>query len=281
MHTGRARNTHVRGVTIKTQTLVFGLLLTCTLAACDGAHSVSDEAISHADAATAVRKLPPQLRERFSSEAGLAQMDEALRDKELLIAEARRRRLNENDAVRDQVRALEDRLVVQELLKQEKPARATEEELRAFFDADKSRFAEPERVAVRRLFVSSRADAESAKRKASSLLVRLEKGESFEVLLKESDGPERVRGGDYGPVTKDSQDRGLSKAAFELQPGQHSSVVATDGGYSILLCDRRLPARTPPFEEVRSDVENRFQPMLERRAFDQLLTKLRASEAKP
>lgn len=221
--------------------------------------------------------MPAPLRERFDTRAGHAEMERALSDKQLLIDEAKRRRFDQTPEVRSQVQALEERLAVQALLKAEKAAPATEEELRAFYESQREHFSQPERVAVRRLFVATRGDEAAAKKKAAELLSRLEHGEDFAVVVKDSDGPERVRGGDYGAVGKDADDHALAEAAFALVPGKRTGVVATQGGFSILLCDRRLPARTPPFEEVRSEVANRYAPTLERRAFEQLLNKLRTA----
>ena len=234
---------------------------------------------THTDPQAEINKLPAPLRERFDTRAGRAEMDRALEDKQLLIEEARRRGLHQSEAVRHQVQTLEDRLAVQALLQDEKAAPATDDELRAFYESERDRFAQPERVQVRRLFVAARGDEVAAKKKAASLAARVDKGEDFAVVVKDSDGPERVRGGDYGAVAADDEDRGLAAAAFALVPGKHSGVVATRGGFSVLFCDRRMPARTPPFEEVRADVANRYQPTLERRGFEQLLKKLRAAEA--
>ncbi|MDP2345514.1 MAG: peptidylprolyl isomerase [Deltaproteobacteria bacterium] len=207
-------------------------------------------------------------------------MTRALEDKERLVLEARRRGLHRTDDVVRQISELEDRLAVQALLKEERAGlRAEDAELRAFYESKKAELAQPERVQLRRIFVATRGEPEPARQKAQALHARLLKGETFATVVKESDGPERVRGGEFGAVAANDDDRALATAAFALVPDKLSPVVATRGGFSILLCDRRLPARTPPFEEVRADIENRFQPTLERRAFEQLLKKLRAGGA--
>jgi parvulin-like peptidyl-prolyl isomerase len=260
------------------QALLVAVLLLCS---CIEACAEDKRPAPLIDPGAALQKLPAPLRERFDSTAGRAELARALGDKELLIAEARQRGLHRSDDVVRQVSELEDRLAIQALLRQERAGlTASDDELRAFYDSKKAELAQPERVQVRRLFVAVRGDAgsDTARQKANALAARLAKGEAFATLVKESDGPERVRGGELGAVAVDDDDRGLAAAAFALLPGKTSAVVATRGGFSILVCDGRLPARTPPFEEARAEIENRFQPTLERRAFELLLKKLRAAQ---
>ena len=262
----------------------FGLLALFVLAfgACTDDDGEAPSPRDPAAAQAAINKLPAPLRERFDTRAGRAEMERALDDKALLLAEARRRGLDRTDDVTAQLTALGDRLAVQALLKTEKSKlRAADDELRAFYDEKKSEMALPERVTVKRVFVATRGDPAAARTKADALLARLKKGEVLESVVKDSDGPERVRGGDYGAVAANNDDQALARAALALQPGQTSAVTATAGGFSILRCEKRLPARTPPFEEVRAEIENRFQPQLERRAFDQLLKSLRATGGAP
>lgn len=221
-------------------------------------------------------RLPPQLRDRFESSAGRAELKRALEDSERLKVEARRLRLHERPEVRQQVQELEDRLIVQQLLKEEfarlEPA---EDEQRAFYNARQALFQEPERVRVVRVFAASRGDPPAARARAEALRKRWLSGENLDALLRESDGGERGRGGDLGFVTTDHADAALAKVAFSLNGEAISEVTPTNGGFSVMKVVERSAPRVIPFDEARPLVLARMKPTLERKAFDALVGRLR------
>ncbi len=226
-----------------------------------------------------LEKLPAPLRERFDSPAGQRELGRALQDKALLVAEARRRGYGDRVDVKDAVQQLEERLMVQALVRDEqRTLAATPAEIEAYYAEHLADFRQPERVAVKRLFVADRGDRTAALDRAKALINRIRAGATLETLVKESDGPERIRGGDYGAVAIDDKDAALAKAAFSLTPGTHSDVVATAGGFSIVWATERFPPRVRPLDEVRGEVANRLQPMLERRAFENTVKRLRAQQ---
>lgn len=75
---------------------------------------------------------------------------------------------------------------------------------------------------------------------ANNVLARLRAGESFDTLAVLYD-PQT--GGELGWVPRGYLlDKRLEEAAFALQPGQYSDVIATDIGYHILMVLERDPA---------------------------------------
>lgn len=229
-------------------------------------------------------RLPPILRARFETDAGRRGLIDALVDRRLLIAEARRRKLDREPELRRQVDELEERLVMQALLAaEEKAAPApTDAELRAWYEAHRAELGEPERARVRRVLAAHAAGAspterEKARARAERFAARLRAGEPFDRVARDGDGPERAHGGELGLLASgDGQDRAQVAAAFALaRPGERSPVVAVANGYALLELVERRPARVPSFEEARGDVANRMEPIRKRKAFDALLGRLR------
>lgn len=258
---------------LSTSLLVRSSFLALAVAACA---DVRDESV---DVEAEIAKLPPVLREKFESRAGRSEFERALADAAGLKAEARARKLDELPAIQKQVRETEDRLIVQELLKQELAQTVVaEEELKKFWQENQSLFQQPERVRVSRVFVATRGDPDGARKRAEAFKKRLDGGEALASVAKEGEGAERVRGGDLGFVSTDHADRALAKAALALEPKQVSEVIATDGGFSVLVALEKQPARVVPFEEARPKVQAHITPVLERRAFEKLVTKLREED---
>lgn len=228
-------------------------------------------------------RLPPALRANFETAFGRREMVNALVDKRLLVQEADRRGLRKDPEIARQVQELEERLMVQALLAAEEKALGppAEAELRTWYEARRSELAQPARVRVSRVLAAVRPGATpperaAARQRAERLLARLRKGESFAAVAGEGNGPEKARGGDLGLLARGGPDARLEQAAFALaRPGDLSPVVECDDGFAVLRLAERREARVPPFEEVRGEVANRLEPQRKRKAFDDLIERLR------
>jgi peptidyl-prolyl cis-trans isomerase C len=231
-------------------------------------------------------RLPPVLREHFANPAGKRELVRSVVDKRLLVQEARRRGLPENPEIRQQVADLEERLIVQAMLVAEEKAAgpASETELRAFFDAHKMEFEQPERLRVARVLVAvSGNDSDSQRKKARAraekIAERLRRGEPMSKVAGDGEGSEVDRGGELDFIIRGkSRDAALEEAAFALKtPGAISPVFLCREGWAVLQLIERTNARIPSFEEISSEVEGRVAPIRRRKVFDDLLAKLRRS----
>lgn len=230
-------------------------------------------------------RLPPALREKFDTPDGRRELTSAMIDKRLLAGEARKRGLADDPEVRRQVEELEQRLTIQALLAAEEKQAGppTIEELRAYYDAHQGELASPERARASRILVNvargaSEAERARARARLQALADRVRRGEPFEKVAEQGEGPERTRGGDLGFVLKGSlPDHKLSEAIFALgQPKAVSPVFDSADGYAVVQLVERTPARVPAFEEVRAEVANRLAPGRQRMVFEGLLARLRA-----
>ena len=239
--------------------------------------------VSLADLQQEANRLPPALRARVD-EAGRRELVQAIVDRRLLAEEARRRGLHEDPEIRRQVQELEERLSIQKLLAAEegKSIEPTEQELRAYFDAHAAELTQPERVRVERVLAAVTPGAPEAERararaRAEGFAARLRKGEPMSRVAADGDGPERARGGDLGLLARgESADVALVEAAFALDASRPvSDPIATQDGFAVVRLVERRPGRPASFDEARQDVRNRLLPARKRKAFDDLLSRLR------
>jgi peptidyl-prolyl cis-trans isomerase C len=229
-------------------------------------------------------RMPPALRQQFESESGKRDLASALVDRRLLVNEARQRGLAQDTEIRRQVEDLESRLVVQALLAREEKQLppASESEVRAWYAAHASELAQPARARVLRVLAAAAPSAASAdlartRARAQGFLQRLRAGEPPGRVAAQGDGPERAKGGDLGLlVERGGKDPALEQAAFALKrPGELSGVFACAEGFAVLQLLERREGRVPALEEVKGDVRNRMDPQRKRKAFDELLSRLR------
>ncbi len=146
-----------------------------------------------------------------------------------------------------------------------------EEEVRAYFQAHRQWFDEPERVRVRHILLRTEAEARVT-------LARLRAGEPFDRLARQlsQDYATRDRGGDLGVVAPGQTVPEFERAAFSLQPGQLSDPVRTSFGYHVIQVTQRLPAKQATWETAREAALRLVQEAKRREAFERWLQQLRS-----
>jgi peptidyl-prolyl cis-trans isomerase SurA len=111
--------------------------------------------------------------------------------------------------------------------------------------------AHPQQVKLAHLLLSvtsSKTTSDSILELAHSLVVRINRGDSFEVLARQySQDPSAEAGGEVGTVRKGDLMPEFEKAALALQPGNISDVVRTNLGYHII----KLMARSEDQYEAK------------------------------
>ncbi len=129
----------------------------------------------------------------------------------------------------------------------------TEEDLKAYFDENRSLFDEPEQVKVRHILVEDKSEAES-------IAEALKKGADFAVLAKAKsiDTQSGQNGGDLGYITRGIMVEEFEDAAFSLEVGEISKPVKSSYGYHIIKVDDRKQAKEAVFEESKEKVREEY-----------------------
>lgn len=109
-----------------------------------------------------------------------------------------------------------------------------------------------ERVRVRHIQLSSMAEV-------NRVLERIQQGENFGELAStfSTNATSARRGGMMAPfsLADDETPEAFRRAAFQLNPGQVSNPIHVGQWFHILRLEERIPAETPPIEDVRAQLE--------------------------
>lgn len=142
-----------------------------------------------------------------------------------------------------------------------KKAEVSESEAKKFYDDNRSKYFE-KTASVRASHIligtpenAAQEDRDKAKAKAEEILAKLKDGADFEDMVKQnSTCPSKEKGGDLGVFGRGEMVPPFEKAAFMLQPGQMSGVVATIFGYHIIKLTESIPAKVEPYDDVKAKI---------------------------
>lgn len=201
-------------------------------------------------------------------------------ERQAMLQKAHRSEAMQDPQVR---RELENRLLGQWLdlsLQAERDAvRASDEDLRAYYDAHADEFSRPAMARLAILF--RRVNPQDAQESESSVREELEKARAaylaapaaatqggripgFGTVAAESseDTVSRYRGGDLGWMTTPESGGGhpesVMSAGFKLEPGAVSEVMTTDKGLYVVMKSDARPAQITPFEQAAPGLRRRL-----------------------
>ena len=140
-------------------------------------------------------------------------------------------------------------------------------DVRAYYDANQDEFTRPTRVQARHIFLQAGSDAEkeTVRVRLDELKARLESGEDFAALARESSQDEATResGGDLGLFERGRYSPALEEAAFAAQVGDLvgpvESALITGTGYHLIEVQAREEGGVTAFEEVAPGIRSRLQ----------------------
>lgn len=179
-------------------------------------------------------------------------------DQTLLLEEGRRRNLQDDAQVKEQVALYEERVVREALVDRHLADRMTEEAVRARYDRFVAEFQPETEIHARHILVESQAEAEA-------IIAELDAGGDFAAIAKEksTDTGSGANGGDLGFFTPEQMVPEFSAAAVALEPGSYSKTpVQSRFGWHVIKVEEKRETAPPSFEEARLEIENRLQQEL-------------------
>lgn len=125
-----------------------------------------------------------------------------------------------------------------------------DEEVRAYFEANKAMFSQPKTVAASHILVDT-------EKEAMKILDEINNGLEFSDAARQySRCPSKDSGGALGEFSQGKMVPEFEQAAFSMEVGEISQPVQTQFGYHIIKVDKINEAKESSFEDVKDEVKN-------------------------
>jgi foldase protein PrsA len=141
--------------------------------------------------------------------------------------------------------------------------KVTDEQIRAYYDKNKQRFAQPERRDLRIVLTKDKAKAEEAKK-------ALEDGGSWKSVAKKYsiDQASKNQGGQLLAVAKGQQEAALDKAVFSAKKGELSGPVKTQFGWYVFEVSKITEASQQTLEQAKETIKGILASENQQKALD-------------
>ncbi len=150
-----------------------------------------------------------------------------------------------------------------------KKVMVTDDELKAWYEAHKADFVEPEKRRVAHIVVPTKEEADEIRKSIAE-------GQPFETLVKtkSTDAASQKQMGDLGWITK-REATGEFEKVFALAEGEISEPLRSKFGYHVMRVTRIMPERPLDFEETKEPIRKRVLEQKQREARAVWVKKLR------
>lgn len=245
---------------------------------------VGGEVITVAEFESELSSLPEYTQKRMNTVEEKRKHLEKMIDERLLLQEAGKRKLDQDEEIRAKVDRYRNRLITEKLFREiaEERSKVADGEIQAYYEENKDRFRQKERIRARQIVIllPPNADPEKeaqAERKAQEALNRLKAGEDFAKVAKEySEGPAAGRGGDLGFFSRGRMVPEFEEVAFSLKDvGDRSDLVRTKFGFHIIELTGRQPAQELSLEDVKDRIVRQLESARRREVRQSLAEELR------
>jgi len=158
----------------------------------------------------------------------------------------------------------------------------TEEDLRKYYDENKSKFIKPESINLQHILIEvrdplSEASWQEAHKKITDIYNRLKKGEDFSTLARlYSEDLYRIKGGHLGEVHRGRLSPEIEKKGFSMDKGEISQPIKTEMGYHIIKILDRREARQLAFNEVKEKLRKELEEKFLTEAKNEWISRLKA-----
>ena len=178
------------------------------------------------------RELAEATKARYQKEGGKRLFLDELITRELLMQEARKLGLDQNDVIRDRAQRYREQLILDELLKDRIKAKVelSKEELDAFYAQHAHELLTPLKVRVSQMLLPNISAAKDLEKQVN------QGGDFARFAQRYSiDGKTKASGGDLGPYHKDLVVPEVDEVIHALKPGFISAPIKTEAGYYLVM----------------------------------------------
>ena len=151
----------------------------------------------------------------------------------------------------------------------------SEKEVADFYEAHKSEYIEPEQVLCQHILVKGTGPESFEKIRAIRERIVEDKADFAEEAKKHSDCPSGRQGGSLGWFGRGMMVPEFDKAAFELEKGEISGVIATQFGHHIIYKADHKGGKALDFVDVHDQIKDLLRHEARGRAMDRFVAELR------
>lgn len=177
-------------------------------------------------------ELSEATRARYNKEGGKRRFLDELITRELLMQEARRQGLDQNDVIRDKAQRYKEQLILDELLKDKLQSKVelTQAELDAYYEKHARELLHPLKVQVSQMLLQNFPAAKD-------LEAQVNRGGDFAKFAQRYsiDDKTKAKGGDLGPYRNGLVIPEVDAVIQTLKPGMVSAPIKTDSGYYLVM----------------------------------------------
>jgi peptidyl-prolyl cis-trans isomerase C len=177
---------------------------------------------------------------------------EELIRREILAQEAKKKGLDKKGTVQGQIELAKQAVLIRAFLTDYVTSHPiSEAQLKAEYDVIKANLGANEYKA-RHVLVEQEAEAKA-------IIAKLDKGEKFSELAKQSKDPgSKDKGGDLGWSSPNAYVKPFADALGTLKKGEYTKdPVKSDFGYHVIQLEDSRPMTPPPFEQIKPQLQQR------------------------
>lgn len=206
---------------------------------------VNGAEITEADLQNALAKFPRERQGYLMTEEGRRQLLEQIISFELIYNYAKDNDIEKNENYLARLELAKKEILTQTAINVVlENVNVTNEEIKAYYEANKDMFKTEEAVNARHILVDTLEKANEIKNK-------IEDGMNFEMAaMQYSSCPSKAQGGSLGQFTRGQMVPEFEAAAFELSVGKISEPVKTQFGYHLIKVEEKIAPTTRSLEEV-------------------------------
>ncbi len=177
---------------------------------------------------------------------------EELVRREILAQEAKKKGLDKNPNIQGQIELAKQAVLIRAFLSDYVKAHPiSEAQLKAEYELIKTNLGSTE--------YKSRHVLVEKEEEAKAIIAKLDKGEKFSELAKQSKDPgSKDKGGDLGWSSPAAYVKPFGEALTKLKKGEYTKTpVKSDFGYHVIQLEDSRPATPPPFDQVKPQLQQR------------------------
>lgn len=232
---------------------------------------IAGKELTQADYNEFLKKLPPEQRAYAEHPQAKEMYMEQFYAMHLFAAEGKELKLDETEEYKAILETMKQELVGQlAMSKTVEGIEVTDEEVKAFYDANPQMFVQGETVQAKHILVDEEAKAEELKLAIEAGAVTFE-----EAARDNSNCPSKEAGGDLGTFGRGQMVPEFDQAAFEAEVDKVVGPVKTDFGYHLIKVISHTEATTQEFEVVKAQLKDQLWQQKSNEAFGAKLAELK------